>query len=141
MAPGEEPRYLELITEPARHRFEELGFRHAGYLATQPMMQAEREIVQLVMRNDETRTLAYFYVRHPFAEARPSAVVFESFLPDGTVFATSARLMPIIGPQLPNRRRSRADERSECTATTWRLSSARAGRRSSFPPPSKDWSP
>src|SRR5450631_2556727 len=110
LAPGEEPRYLELITEPARRRFEKLGFRHAGYLATQPMMQAEREIVQLVMRNDTTRTLAYFYVRHPFTEARPSAVGFESFLPDGAVFSTSARLMPIIGPKLPNRRRSGADD-------------------------------
>lgn len=110
LAPGEEPRYLELITEPARRRFEELGFSPAGYIATQPMMKAEREIVQLVMRNDQTRTLAYFYVRHPFREERPSAVGFESFLPDGTVFSTSARSMPVIGPRLPNRRRSGADD-------------------------------
>ena len=108
LSQGEEPRYLELITEPARRRLEELCFRRAGYMATQPMIEAEREIVQLVMRNDETRTFAYLHVRHPFTEARPSTVGFESFLPDGTVFGTSARFMPIIGPRLPNRRRSAA---------------------------------
>ena len=110
LSQGEEPRYLELITEPARRRLEELGFRPAGYIATQPIFQAEREIVQLVMRNDETRTLAYLHVRRPFTEARPSTVAFESFLPDGTVFGTSARSMPVIGPELPNRRRSAAGD-------------------------------
>lgn len=110
LAPGEEPRYLELITEPARRRFEKLGFRAAGYMATKPMMESEREIVQLVMRNDETRTLAYFHVRTPFTESRPSSVAFESFLPDGSVFGTSARFHPVIGPRLPNRRRSAVDD-------------------------------
>ena len=60
------------------------------------------------MRNDETRTLAYLHVRTPFTVARPSTVAFESFLPDGTVFGTSARFMPGIGPRLPNRQRSAA---------------------------------
>lgn len=69
LAPGEEPRYLQLVTETARRRFEELGFRPAGYIATQSIMIAEPEIFQLVMRNDETRTLAYFHVRRPFTEA------------------------------------------------------------------------
>jgi hypothetical protein len=110
LAPGEEPRYLELVTEPAKRRFEALGFRQAGYMATQPMMESEREVVQLVMRNDETRTLAYFHVRRPFTETRPSTIGFESFLPDGTVFGTSARFMAIIGPRLPNRRRAAADD-------------------------------
>jgi hypothetical protein len=109
LAAGEEPpRYLELVIESARRRFEELGFRRAGYLAIQSIFEAEPEIVQLVMRNDETRTLAYFYVSTPFTAERPSAVAFESFLPDGTVFATTARFAPIIGPELPNRRRSAA---------------------------------
>jgi hypothetical protein len=64
----------------------------------------------LVLRNDETRTLAYFHVRHPFTEARPSAVAFESFLPDGTVFGTSPGFRLLAGAQLPNRRRSAADD-------------------------------
>jgi hypothetical protein len=45
LAPGEEPRYLELVTDPARRRFEELGFRRAGYMATQAGTEAEREII------------------------------------------------------------------------------------------------
>ena len=110
LAPGEEPRYLELITDPARRRCEELGFRRAGYLATQPAVETEPEVVQLVMRNDETRTLAYFHVRHPFTEARPSTVSFESFLPDGTVFATLPGFTLRIGARLPNHRPSAAED-------------------------------
>jgi hypothetical protein len=110
LSDGEEPRYLELITEPARRRLEELGFRRAGYLATQPMIEAEPEVVQLVMRNDETRTLAYLHARSPFTEARPAAVSFESFLPDGSVFGTRDRFIAIIGPPLPNRQRSPAND-------------------------------
>jgi hypothetical protein len=80
-------------------------------MATQPITEADREVVQLVMRNDETRTLAYFHVRHPFTEARPSAVAFESFLPDGTVCGTSSRYAPLnIGPRLPNHWRSAAED-------------------------------
>jgi hypothetical protein len=108
LSEGEEPHYLELIVEPARRRFEELGFRRAGYLATQPIVAAEPEVVQLVMRNDETRTLAYFHVRSPFTEERPSSASFESFLPDGGVFGTSDRFTSIVGAPLPNRRRSPA---------------------------------
>jgi hypothetical protein len=107
---GEEPRYLALITEPAQRRFEELGFRRAGYLATQPIVAAEPEIVQLVMRNDETHTLAYFHVRSPFTEARPSTVSFESFLADGRVFGTRERFISMVGAPLPNRRRSPATD-------------------------------
>ena len=44
------------------------------------------------------------------SEARPAAVSFESFLPDGTVFGTSGRFGTIVGPALPNRRRSTADD-------------------------------
>jgi hypothetical protein len=110
LSPGEAPRYIQLITEPAARRFEQLGFRRAGYMATQPIMQAEPEVVQLVMRNDETRTLAYVSAGRPFSEAHPSMICFESFLPDGTLFGTSARFMPVIGPPLPNRRRSDADD-------------------------------
>lgn len=46
---GEEPRYLELATEPARRRFEDLGFRRAGCLATQSISKAEPEVVQFRM--------------------------------------------------------------------------------------------
>jgi hypothetical protein len=107
---GEAPRYLELATEPARRQFEELGFRRAGYLATKPMLEAEAEVVQLVMRNDETRTLAYLHVRTPFTEARPAAVGFESFLSDGSVLGTRQGFIPGIGRPLPNRRRSSATD-------------------------------
>ena len=110
LSPGEEPRYLGLITEPSRRHLEDLGFRAAGYLATRPIIQVEREILQLVMRNDETRTLAYLYVRNPFSATRPSTVGFESFLPDGSVFGTSARFTRGVGTRLPNRLRSGADD-------------------------------
>jgi hypothetical protein len=110
LSQGEQPRYLELVTERARGRFEELGFREAGYLATQPMMEVEPEIVQLVMRNDETRTVAYLHARHPFTEARPSTVILESFLPGGSVLGTSGRFSSSVGAPLANRSRSPADD-------------------------------
>jgi hypothetical protein len=110
LSSGQQPRYLEILSQPARRRFEELGFREAGYLATKPMMESEPEVVQLVMRSDETRTVAYLYARRPFNEARPCVVSFESFLRGGSVFATSGRLVSTIGPPLPNRRRSLLDD-------------------------------
>ncbi len=89
LAPAEVPRYLELGTAPARQRLEELGFRVAGYLVTQPIqVDLAREVVSLVMRNDETRTAAYLRVRNPFSDARPVRLTFESFLSDGSIFST-----------------------------------------------------
>ena len=51
----EEPRYLELATEPARRRLEALGFQRAGVIVTQPVGRADPEIAQVVMRNDQER--------------------------------------------------------------------------------------
>ena len=106
----EEPRYLELITAPAQRRFEKLGFRRAGYLAVQPIGAEDPEIAQLVMRNDDTHTLAYFHARAPLTAERPTTVSFESILPDGSPFGTRERIAFIVGPQLPNRRRSPAPD-------------------------------
>jgi hypothetical protein len=106
----EEPRYLELATEPARRRLEALGFQRAGVMATQPIGRADPEVAQVVMRNDEARTLAYLHVRFPFTETRPSSVSFESFLPDGTAFSTRDRLISSVVPALPNRQRSNAPD-------------------------------
>ncbi len=72
-----------------RQRLEELGFRVAGYLAVQPMqVELTDEIVQLLMRNDDTRTVANLYVRFPFTDARPLRVSCDSFLSDGHIFST-----------------------------------------------------
>jgi hypothetical protein len=89
LAPGESSRVLDLLVAPLRQRFEELGFRVAGYLAVQPMqLELTDEIVQLVMRNDETRTVASFHIRYPHTDARPVRLSCDSFLADGTTFST-----------------------------------------------------
>jgi hypothetical protein len=89
LAPGESSRVLDLVAASMRARFEELGFRVAGYLATQPMqVDLTDEVVQLIMRNDEMRTAANIRIRYPFVDARPVRVSFDSFLSDGSIFTT-----------------------------------------------------
>jgi len=89
MAPGEAAGVLDLVVAPVRKRFEDLGFRVAGYIATQPMqVDLMDEIAELVMRNDETRTVATLHIRFPFTDARPIRVAFDSFLSDGSTFST-----------------------------------------------------
>lgn len=105
----EGPRYLDLVTEAAQRRFEKLGFRRAGYLALQPTsFETSGEIARLMMRNEETRTVAYLQVRSPFTEARPVGLAFDSFLADGSCFTTSDG--PATSPPLPWLRSSRAPD-------------------------------
>ena len=89
LAPGESFHVLDLAVAPTRRRFEELGFRVAGYVAVQPIhVELTDEVVQLLMRNDETRTVACLLIRDPFSDARPARVSFDSFLSDGSMFST-----------------------------------------------------
>jgi hypothetical protein len=86
---AEAPRYLELAAASTRRRLEELGFHVTGCIVTQPIqVDLSREVVALVMRNDESRAVAYLRVRNPFSDSRPVRVSFDSFLSDGSTFTT-----------------------------------------------------
>jgi hypothetical protein len=86
---AEAPRYLELATASTRQRLEELAFDVTGCMVTQPIqVDLSREVVVLVMRNDQSRTVAYLRVRNPFSDSRPVRVSFDSFLSNGSTFTT-----------------------------------------------------
>jgi hypothetical protein len=86
---AEVPRYLELATASTRQRLEGLGFHVTGCMVTQPIqVDLSREVASLVMRNDQSRAVAYLRVRSPFSDSRPVRVAFDSFLSNGSTFTT-----------------------------------------------------